>query len=101
MAYRRKQQVSSSPGFRFEEGEESRNRNPLHPPPSSSADDSLAAKAIRASSAHRDSSLSSAYAARGAQSASSLSHSAPQYSKSNPTTTATSLPSPTQVCSLF
>lgn len=98
MAYRRKQQVSSSPGFRFEEGEESRNRNQLPPPPSSSssADDSLAAKAIRASSAHRDSSLSSAYAARGAQSASSLSPSAPQYSKSNPTTTATSLPSPTQ-----
>ncbi|KAK9941023.1 hypothetical protein M0R45_017652 [Rubus argutus] len=96
MAYRRKQQVSSSPRFRFEQGEESPNRNPLPPPPSSSADDSLAAKAIRASSAHRDSSLSSAYAARGAQSASSLSPSAPQYSKSNPTTTATSLPSPTQ-----
>ncbi|BBH04504.1 hypothetical protein Prudu_015660 [Prunus dulcis] len=70
MAYRRRQQVpsssssTSSPSFRFEEEEDEKSRYPLPPPQS---DDSLAAKAIRASSAHRDSSLSSAYAARGAQ----------------------------------
>ncbi|KAL6200515.1 hypothetical protein ACLB2K_030296 [Fragaria x ananassa] len=104
MAYRRKQQAS---GFRFEEGEESRNWNSVFPPPSSSAeeaeDDSLAAKAIRASSAHRDSSLSSAYAARGVHSGSHMSPSAhlspspPQFSKSIPTvSTPASLPSPTQ-----
>ncbi|KAM5582917.1 hypothetical protein ABKV19_003031 [Rosa sericea] len=99
MAYRRRQQVS---GFRFEEGEESRNRISIIPPSSSAeaGDDSLAAKAIRASSAHRDSSLSSAYAARGVHSGSPLSPSAPQFSKSIPTATtttaATSLPSPTQ-----
>ncbi|KAL6195278.1 hypothetical protein ACLB2K_030898 [Fragaria x ananassa] len=103
MAYRRRQQASE---FRFEEGEESRNRNSVLPPPSSSAeaeDDSLAAKAIRASSAHRDSSLSSAYAARGVHSGSHMSPSAhlspspPQFSKSIPTvSTPASLPSPTQ-----
>ncbi|KAM1145575.1 hypothetical protein PS2_037310 [Malus domestica] len=68
MAYRRRQQVSSSSStsstsFRFEE-EEDKSRYPL---PSLQSDESLAAKAIRASSAHRDSSLSSAYAARGAR----------------------------------
>ncbi|KAL6203587.1 hypothetical protein ACLB2K_027287 [Fragaria x ananassa] len=87
MAYRRRQQAS---GFRFEQGEESRTRNSVLPPPSSSSsseaeDDSLAAKAIRASSAHRDSSLSSAYAARGVHSGSHMSPSIPA-----------SLPSPTQ-----
>ncbi|KAM1787663.1 hypothetical protein ACFX11_038031 [Malus domestica] len=68
MAYRRRQQVSSSSStsstsFRFEE-EEDKSRYPLL---SLQSDESLAAKAIRASSAHRDSSLSSAYAARGAR----------------------------------
>ncbi|KAM1345432.1 hypothetical protein ACFX15_034172 [Malus domestica] len=68
MAYRRRQQVSSSSStsstsFRFEE-EEDKSRYPL---PSLQSNESLAAKAIRASSTHRDSSLSSAYAARGAR----------------------------------
>ena len=107
MAYRRRQQAS---GFRFEEEEPEQSiaRNSvLLPPTMTSAeeaeDDSLAAKAIRASSAHRDSSLSSAYAAppRGVHSGSHhqhLSPSAPQFSRSIPTAaTPTSLPSPTQV----
>ncbi|KAM0995765.1 hypothetical protein FF1_005767 [Malus domestica] len=96
MAYRRRQQVSSSSStsstsFRFEE-EEDKSRYPL---PSLQSDDSLAAKAIRASSAHRDSSLSSAYAARGAQAA--VNSSSPTSSLpsrySNPATTASSSPS--------
>ncbi|XP_050369945.1 uncharacterized protein LOC126788035 [Argentina anserina] len=93
MAYRRRQQPAS--GFRFEEWEESTTRNSIPPP--EAEDDSLAAKAIRASSAHRDSSLSSAYATRGVHSGSNLSPSAPQFSKSIPTAaTPSSLPSPTQ-----
>ncbi|XP_009355266.1 uncharacterized protein LOC103946323 [Pyrus x bretschneideri] len=99
MAYRRRQQVlssssssTSSTSFRFEEEEEDKSRHPLPPPQS---DDSLAAKAIRASSAHRDSSLSSAYSARGAQPA--VNSSSPTSSLpsrySNPATTASSSPS--------
>ncbi|XP_009374411.2 uncharacterized protein LOC103963323 [Pyrus x bretschneideri] len=96
MAYRRRQQVSSSSStsstsFRFEE-EEDKSRYPL---PLLQSDDSLAAKAIRASSAHRDSSLSSAYAARGAQApvnSSSPTSSLPSR-YSNPSTTASSSPS--------
>ncbi|KAM1763889.1 hypothetical protein ACFX11_003189 [Malus domestica] len=72
--------------------EEDKTRHPLPPPQS---DDSLAAKAIQASSAHRDSSLSSAYSARGAQPA--VNSSSPTSSLpsrySNPATTASSSPS--------
>ncbi|KAL6275472.1 uncharacterized protein Pyn_15752 [Prunus yedoensis var. nudiflora] len=97
MAYRRRQQVpsssssTSSPSFRFEEEEEEKSRYPLPPPQS---DDSLAAKAIRASSAHRDSSLSSAYAARGAQPA--VNSSSPSRFSNPPTTTTTASSSPSQ-----
>ncbi|XP_054797310.1 uncharacterized protein LOC129302442 isoform X2 [Prosopis cineraria] len=72
MAYRRRQQATSRPSAAFEEFADEGIRNP--PPPSSfealssdidgsftSSPSSLAAKAIRASSARRDSSLSSAY----------------------------------------
>ncbi|XP_034221915.1 uncharacterized protein LOC117632522 isoform X3 [Prunus dulcis] len=97
MAYRRRQQVpsssssTSSPSFRFEEEEDEKSRYPLPPPQS---DDSLAAKAIRASSAHRDSSLSSAYAARGAQPA--VNASSPSRFSNPPTTTTTASSSPSQ-----
>ncbi|XP_028803011.1 uncharacterized protein LOC114758157 [Neltuma alba] len=74
MAYRRRQQGTSRPSATFEEFSDEGIRNPPPPPPPSfdalpadidssftSSPSSLAAKAIRASSARRDSSLSSAY----------------------------------------
>ncbi|KAM1031553.1 hypothetical protein ACFX2J_035147 [Malus domestica] len=92
MAYRRRQQVlssssTSSTSFRFEE-EEDKSRYPLL---SLQSDESLTAKAIRASSAHRDSSLSSAYAAR-LLSASIDCPSFPPSSRRRKTATTTTLP---------
>ncbi|KAF6172627.1 hypothetical protein GIB67_041950 [Kingdonia uniflora] len=55
MAYRRKQGISRASTFKEEI------RHPPPPPDDNSSPSSLAAQAIRASSAHRDSSLSSAY----------------------------------------
>ncbi|KAJ1422970.1 hypothetical protein SESBI_12739 [Sesbania bispinosa] len=62
MAYRRRQQGISKPSSTFEE-EATRNPNPFPPNEDvdASSSSSLAAKAIRASSARRDSSLSSLY----------------------------------------
>jgi len=70
MAYRRRQYGTSKSSPSLFEDEAVRNPNPIITPSSSSNDgvdasssdsDSLAAKAIRASSARRDSSLSSLY----------------------------------------
>ncbi|KAK7302018.1 hypothetical protein RJT34_12897 [Clitoria ternatea] len=78
MAYRRRQQGISKPSSTFDAAEATRNPNPF-PPLNHDVDpsSSLAAKAIRASSARRDSSLSSLYGHSNLSSASSPSQPIP------------------------
>ncbi|KAF3454776.1 hypothetical protein FNV43_RR05224 [Rhamnella rubrinervis] len=115
MVYRRRQQGASRPSTT---GVEDHIQNPLPLPPSvsasstsafnddwySSSSSSLAAKAIRASSAYRDSSLSSAYAAAGSGgrhgvlsstiSSSTSTSSASRYSNTAASSSLSSTPSP-------
>lgn len=90
MAYRRKQGISR--GSTFEEDF----RNPTLLPlddssSSSSSSSSLAAKAIRASSAHRDSSLSSVYGQAALSSPTSYTPNASRVSNSAPSTSSPSI----------